>query len=133
MFKINVCLLITSFAVSMHIACHNESGSKSAEKDSTQPTVDYDGALMAFEKVYYVNPIMSPGNGEFLCPVRKQKLKWEAKDVFNPAMVVKDGKVYMLYRAEDSIGKYAGTSRIGLAESTDGLHFKRYPAPVLFP
>jgi predicted GH43/DUF377 family glycosyl hydrolase len=134
MFKINVCLLITSFAISMHIACHNESGSKAAtEKDSTQPAVAYDWALLPFEKVDSVNPILSPGNGEFLCPVRKQKLKWEAKDVFNPAMVVKDGKVYMLYRAEDSIGKYAGTSRIGLAESTDGLHFKRYPTPVLFP
>ena len=46
---------------------------------------------------------------------------------------MRDGKVYLIYRAEDTIGKYAGTSRIGLAESSDGLHFTRHPAPVLYP
>lgn len=60
-------------------------------------------------------------------------VKWEEKDVFNPAAVVKDGKVYLLYRAEDTVGKYAGTSRIGLAVSTDGLHFSRMKEPVLYP
>ena len=35
----------------------------------------------------------------------------------------------MLYRAQDS----SGTSRIGYAESTDGLHFTRRPQPVLSP
>ena len=39
----------------------------------------------------------------------------------------------MLYRAEDTVGKYAGTSRIGLAESTDGFHFTRNSLPVLYP
>jgi predicted GH43/DUF377 family glycosyl hydrolase len=38
-----------------------------------------------------------------------------------------------LYRAEDKIGKFAGTSRIGLAWSLDGLHFKKHPVPVLYP
>ncbi|MBI3482076.1 MAG: glycosidase, partial [Bacteroidetes bacterium] len=37
------------------------------------------------------------------------------------------------YRAEDVIGKFAGTSRIGLAFSLDGIHFKRRTEPVLFP
>jgi predicted GH43/DUF377 family glycosyl hydrolase len=58
---------------------------------------------------------------------------WETKDVFNPAAVVKDQKIYLLYRAQDSIGKPQGTSRIGIAESTDGIHFQRYGAPALFP
>lgn len=53
--------------------------------------------------------------------------------MFNPAAVVKNDTLFLLYRAEDVIGKYAGTSRIGLAYSLDGLHFKRYAAPVLFP
>jgi predicted GH43/DUF377 family glycosyl hydrolase len=35
----------------------------------------------------------------------------------------------MLYRAQDSLG----TSRIGYAESEDGLHFTRHPQPVLSP
>jgi hypothetical protein len=29
----------------------------------------------------------------------------------------------MLYRAEDKVGKFAGTSRIGLAVSADGFTF----------
>jgi len=36
---------------------------------------------------------------EFLCPVRGSKVRWEEKDVFNPAAIVKDGKIYLLYRA----------------------------------
>jgi predicted GH43/DUF377 family glycosyl hydrolase len=35
----------------------------------------------------------------------------------------------MLYRAQDA----AGTSRLGYAESTDGIHFTRRPDPVLSP
>ena len=69
----------------------------------------------------------------FFCPVQEKELGWEAKDVFNPAAVVKDDRVYLLYRAEDHEGKYAGTSRIGLAVSDDGLHFTTMPEPVLYP
>ncbi|HRI58933.1 MAG TPA: glycoside hydrolase family 130 protein [Saprospiraceae bacterium] len=80
------------------------------------------------------NPILeSDGKAVFFCPVRKQNLKWEEKDVFNPAAVVKDGWVWMLYRAEDTIGKFAGTSRIGLAKSRDGIQFRKTPIPVLYP
>jgi predicted GH43/DUF377 family glycosyl hydrolase len=39
----------------------------------------------------------------------------------------------MVFRAEDTIGKYAGTSRLGLATSNDGLHFTRLSAPVFYP
>ncbi len=46
---------------------------------------------------------------------------------------MRNGKVYMLYRAQDNIGKPAGTSRIGLATSKDGMHFMRFHQPVLFP
>ena len=38
-------------------------------------------------------------------------------------------KQVMLYRAQDA----AGTSRLGYAESTDGLHFTRRPEPVFAP
>lgn len=56
--------------------------------------------------------------------------------MFNPAAVVKDNKVYLLYRAEDTFGKMKigrHTSRIGLAESSDGFHFTRMREPVVFP
>ncbi len=95
-----------------------------------QPT---DWMLLPFVKADSVNPVLSRGAGRFFCPVRNDTVLWEEKDVFNPAAVVRQGKVYLLYRAEDHVGKHAGTSRIGLAQSTDGLHFVRYAEPVLFP
>jgi predicted GH43/DUF377 family glycosyl hydrolase len=92
-----------------------------------------DWAMLSFEKADSVNPVLTPGTGSFMDPIWKKKVAWEEKDVFNPAIVVKDNKVYMLYRAQDKIGQPGGTSRIGLAESTDGLHFTRSPEPVFFP
>ncbi|MFM7329445.1 MAG: glycoside hydrolase family 130 protein [Bacteroidota bacterium] len=86
-----------------------------------------------FVKVDSVNPILTPGTGKFFCPVRKQLLDWENKDVFNPAAVIRDGHIYLIYRAEDTIGIHKGTSRLGLAISSDGLHFKREPEPVFYP
>lgn len=90
-------------------------------------------ALLPFTKVDSVNPVLAAGTGVFSCPILQKQVKWEEKDVFNPAIVVRGDTLLMLYRAEDSIGKYAGTSRIGLAKSTDGLHFTRMPAPVFYP
>ncbi|HTF19821.1 MAG TPA: glycoside hydrolase family 130 protein, partial [Chryseolinea sp.] len=90
-------------------------------------------ALLPFEKVDSLNPILLPGTSTFTCPILNKVVRWDEKDVFNPAAVVHKGKVYMIFRAEDTIGKYAGTSRLGLATSDDGLHFTRLPAPVFFP
>ena len=63
-------------------------------------------------------PILSP-----------QGASWESAGTFNPAVIEHNGKFVMLYRAQDS----AGTSRIGYAESTDGIHFTRRAKPVLSP
>jgi predicted GH43/DUF377 family glycosyl hydrolase len=90
-------------------------------------------ALMPFVKADSSNPILMPDTSSFYDPVWKKRIAWEKKDVFNPAIVVKDGKVMMLYRAQDTVGLPGGTSRIGLAESTDGIHFTRSREPVLFP
>ena len=49
---------------------------------------------------------------------------------------MKDGKVYLLYRAEDASGAQqvgGHTSRLGLAQSSDGIHFARRATPVLYP
>jgi len=92
-----------------------------------------DWALIPFTKVDSVNPVLGPGSGSFLDPLRREPVKWEEKDVFNPAVVVRKGKLYLLYRAQDKIGRPAGTSRIGLAVSDDGFHFTRRFAPVLYP
>jgi predicted GH43/DUF377 family glycosyl hydrolase len=82
-------------------------------------------ALPAGEKVPLTDwhrlsddPIISPrGDG------------WESAGTFNPSVVVREGKFVMLYRAQDS----QGTSRLGYAESDDGIHFTRRPEPVFSP
>lgn len=99
-----------------------------------QTSTNNSWTLGPFVKVDSVNPIMGPIDSvSFMGPMLKKQVKWEAKDVFNPACIVKEDTVFLLYRAEDSIGKYNGTSRIGLAYSLDGLHFTRYSKPVLYP
>lgn len=69
----------------------------------------------------------------FPCPVSGETVAWAAKDIFNPGAVVHDGRVCLLVRGEDAGGRYAGTSRVGLATSDDGIHFDLDPEPVLFP
>jgi beta-1,2-mannosidase len=99
-----------------------------------QPIPEKPWMLGPFQKQNAVNPILTAQSGStFYCPVRRERVRWEEKDVFNPATVVRNGRVYMLYRAEDVVGKFAGTSRLGLAVSTDGLHFQRRPEPVFYP
>jgi len=94
-------------------------------------------ALGPFHKPAVVNPILAPHPGAtFRSPMNDSLVRWEEYATFNPAAVVKDGKVYVLYRAEDASGDQQighHTSRIGLAESADGLHFTRRGAPVLYP
>ena len=65
-------------------------------------------------------------NDPVLTPTRSG---WESAGTFNPAVIRRDGKVIMLYRAQDT----KGTSRIGYAESTDGIHFMKRAEPVLVP
>lgn len=54
---------------------------------------------------------------------------WESAGTFNPTVVFHNGKYVMLYRAQDK----HGTSRLGYAESADGIHFTRRAQPVLSP
>jgi predicted GH43/DUF377 family glycosyl hydrolase len=103
---------------------------KEQQQNSSQDTR---WAMLPFIKVNDANPIIAAGDRVFNCPILKQEVKWEEKDVFNPAAVVRNDTVFLFYRAEDTIGKYAGTSRIGLAWSVDGIQFNRRDNPVLFP
>ena len=54
---------------------------------------------------------------------------WESAGTFNPAVVFYHGKFVMLYRAQDRVG----VSRLGYADSADGIHFNRTIAPALSP
>jgi len=87
-------------------------------------------AFPGFEKVDSLNPILKPSPDlSFICPINNQPIRWEERNVLNPAAIVKDGNVYLFYRAQD----VSGTSRIGLAVSSDGLHFEKQPEPVFYP
>jgi predicted GH43/DUF377 family glycosyl hydrolase len=64
------------------------------------------------------SPILSPTGPD-----------WQSAGTFNPAVVRRGEEIIMLYRAQDT----NGTSRIGYAESGDGIHFARRARPVLTP
>ncbi len=93
--------------------------------------------LGPFTKPSQVNPVITPNPAaRFRSPINDSIVAWEAYATFNPAAIVKDGKVFVLYRAEDASGREqigGHTSRLGLAESRDGLHFTRRATPVLYP
>jgi beta-1,2-mannosidase len=80
-------------------------------------------------------PILSANPlSAFNCPVQKTKVNWEKSNAFNPAAIVRNNQVVMLYRGEDKnqgIGKQ--TSRIGKVQSNDGIVFIKTPSPVLYP
>jgi predicted GH43/DUF377 family glycosyl hydrolase len=63
-------------------------------------------------------PILSPQGKGF-----------EARGVFNPAVIKSGDRFVMLYRAQDA----QGISRLGYASSTDGVTFRREPEPALSP
>lgn len=64
------------------------------------------------------NPILTPSH-----------LPWENMLVFNPGAILVDEKVYLIYRA---MGRNDVHSRLGLAISTDGIHFERRKEPLYY-
>lgn len=83
------------------------------------------------------NPVIAPNAAStFADPILKAPAQWEALHTFNPAAVVRKGKIFVFYRAEDNSGAMeigGHTSRLGLAESKDGIHFTRRAEPVFYP
>ncbi|MFL6353294.1 MAG: glycoside hydrolase family 130 protein [Bryobacteraceae bacterium] len=62
-------------------------------------------------------PLAGPGRG------------WSEFGLFNPTAIQTGNTIVLLFRAQDR----SHTSRIGYAESSDGLHFHVRPEPVLSP
>ena len=51
------------------------------------------------------NPVITPNpQSTFTYPVLNSPVHWEILHTFNPAASVRNGKVYVLYRAEDNSG-----------------------------
>ena len=86
--------------------------------------------------VKHPTPLIEPNpKYTFHCPILDKKVKWQAQNVYNPAAIVKEDKVYLLFRADDKTNhKYwPRTCRAGLAWSEDGINFNIHPEPVIFP
>lgn len=69
-------------------------------------------------KRYAKNPILTP-----------TKNNWENLLVFNPAVVKKDNKIHLIYRAQ---GTDDAVSRLGHGVSHDGINFIRSQIPLYF-
>lgn len=92
-------------------------------KDMTQETFSFfeiSPLLPHGLRRWHMNPILSP----------RTELNWEEQVVFNPAALHLKEKVYLLYRAMS----VTNTSVLGLAISSDGIHFdNRFNLPVYVP
>ena len=103
-----------------------------AEPAATAP----EWAWTGFRRPEGANPVIAPDTAtRFFCPLRREWVAWQEGDTFNPAAAVHDGRVVLLYRAEDRSGEGIGqrTSRLGCAFSDDGVHFERLSEPVFYP
>jgi beta-1,2-mannosidase len=103
---------------------------------SAQPAQKRDWMLGPFVRPVPAPIIVPNPKPVFTDPITNQPVRWEALHSFNPGAIVRQGKVYVLYRAEDDSGTMAigmHTSRLGLASSEDGIHFTTQPAPVFYP
>lgn len=103
-----------------------------ASAQSTQPWI-----IGPFTRPVSGNPVIAPNpQSTFTDPILKAPVAWEVLHTFNPAAIIRKGKICVLYRAEDNSGAMeigGHTSRLGLAESSDGIHFKHRPDPVFYP
>ena len=60
---------------------------------------------------------------------------WDAMGAFNPAVIVRDGSWHMVYRGNSKPAPPNGpiSSELGLATSTDGIHWIKSPANPIMP
>lgn len=103
-------------------------------------------SAFAQEKSWMLGPFERPGNAQpIISPISEtlfqdamsgRLVRWESMATFNPAAIVKGGKVHVIYRAEEKLGeKEIGghTSRLGMATSSDGFNFSRGKEPIFYP
>ncbi|HEA19496.1 hypothetical protein LCGC14_0993260 [marine sediment metagenome] len=114
-------------------------------KEINSTTVETKNAGLV-EKSWMLGPFERPSNERpiiqsdsstlFKDPISGKEVAWESKATFNPAAIVKNSQINVLYRAEqdlhsDSIGGH--TSRIGLAVSDDGTSYRTNKEPIFYP
>ena len=117
--------------LTLNISCSQTTNSANQNEQPVQAAAKQQPwTLGPFVKLYEENPILTPSPElSFIDPVSGKEAAYEEKNVLNPAAVVKDGKVHLIYRAQDSLM----TSRLALAISEDGIHFEKTDQPIFFP
>ncbi len=98
-------------------------------------SVSPDWVIGPFERLAE-NAVIKPDTTKtFFCPMRREMVRWQESDTFNPAATLKEGKIVVLFRSEDNSATGIGsrTSRIGYAETVDGVNMSIASEPVLFP
>lgn len=120
--KISIALLVFTFASIL---------------SNAQEEVEKPWMLGPFERFEDAQPIIKKDSlTRFEDPMTGNIINWESMATFNPAAIVKDDKIHVLYRAEEKLGeKEIGghTSRIGLATSSDGKEYNRKKEPIFYP
>lgn len=91
--------------------------------------------ILGFEKPAQNPVLVADSSFIFTDPITGSTVNWQQADVFNPAAVVRNDTVFLLFRAEDNPSAILGrrTSRMGIATSTDGINFTKHPLPVFYP
>ncbi len=93
--------------------------------------------LGPFVRPENAQPILQKdGASSFKDPITGEIVHWESMATFNPAAIIKGDSIYVLYRAEEKLGeKEIGghRSRIGMATTSDGSTYTKWPRPVFYP
>ena len=93
----------------------------SISKDSVEGDRDY------VAPTFPIGPFVKHASNPILTP--NPKYEFESAYLYNATAIVLDGRVFLLYRAQDA----AKVSTIGLAWSDDGVSFTRLDHPILTP
>lgn len=91
--------------------------------------------LSGFYKPVNYPVLQHDSTAVFFDSLRNEMVHWKKADVFNPAAIERNDTLYVLSRCEDNPAAILGkrTSRIGISASLDGIHFKSFKEPVLYP
>ncbi|CAN3377229.1 hypothetical protein DIURU_003520 [Diutina rugosa] len=96
------------------------------------PVVDADNCVVNDKKyqppsTFPIGPFTRYEHNPILVP--DQNREFESGYLYNATAIVVDDRVWLLYRAQ-STNK---TSSVGLAWSSDGVTFTKYPKPIIYP
>src|SRR5690606_27701086 len=93
--------------------------------------------LGPFERGEGARPIIQKDSlSTFLDPVSGRMVSWESMATFNPAAILRNDSIFVLYRAEEKLGEReigGHRSRLGMAASSDGIVYHKGAVPVFYP